>query len=49
MQTATELPKVFGPFNGKNRRGLPIVMKNGFPAWAYVPPQTRSEARDERG
>ena len=35
MEQIADLPKVYGPFNGRNRRGLPIVMKNGFPAWAW--------------
>ena len=47
MQTL-ELPKVIGPFRDRNSRGLPIVYKNGFPAWAYKPNQQppRSRASD---
>jgi hypothetical protein len=29
-------PKIYGPFWPYNKRGLPIVMKNGIPAWMAV-------------
>lgn len=33
-------PKVYGPFWPYNKRGLPIVMKNGIPAWMVAEPRT---------
>jgi hypothetical protein len=32
-------PKIYGPFWPYNKRGLPIVMKNGIPAWMVVEPR----------
>jgi hypothetical protein len=33
-------PKIYGPFWPYNKRGLPIVMKNGIPAWMIAEPRT---------
>ena len=41
----TDLPKVIGPFRDRNRRGLPIAMRQGFPAWAFKPEQVAAERR----
>lgn len=32
-------PKIYGPFWPYNKRGLPIVMKNGIPAWMVAEPR----------
>lgn len=31
--------KIYGPFLPYNRRGLPIVLKNGIPAWMVTEPR----------
>lgn len=37
--------KIYGPFWPYNRRGLPIVLKNGIPAWMVAEPRERAKAR----
>lgn len=34
-----QTPKIYGPFWPYNKRGLPIVMKNGIPAWMVAEPR----------
>ena len=40
--------KIYGPFRDRNKRGLPIVMKNGFPAWMVVQPEVAFGERKEK-
>ena len=43
-------PRIYGPFRDRNKRGLPIVMKNGFPAWMVVQPEkAHKEKENARG
>jgi hypothetical protein len=42
-------PRIHGPFWPYNKRGLPIAMKNGIPAWLAVQEQRQQqEKKDER-
>jgi len=43
-----ERPKIYGPFWPYNRRGLPIVLKNGIPAWMVAEPRTPPASKGEQ-
>ncbi len=42
-QPQRQQAKIYGPFWPYNNRGLPIVLKNGIPAWMVLQPEKIKE------
>jgi hypothetical protein len=40
--------KIYGPFWPYNKRGLPIVLKNGIPAWMVVADKAERQANERK-